>query len=615
MAGGSSEVSQIVRLNGTQYRSELGKIQGETRSSLQKMMRDLTDAGKSWGDFSNYVKKQACSIIESVEEAGKSFAKNLGRGALAGGALAGIEALRGGIREAVKTGLSFDDALARVSSRADMSARQVAKLKQEFFELGKTGAQLDSIPAAFDAIYGATGNINQSKSVMEPIAKAAAMGDGDASKVAEFVKDRLKGEGKDINKSNVQELLQSLVLAQRGGEFNSLSDAMQGMSGVNAAAQKRAGLSDREMAGILAGSTRAGADKATGLAGAQALIHMSQQGFGGGAALAGMLGVGSFMNGGKFDASTLTRASANQKRSGRSDSESVALFQGAGLSEVESTGLLAILKNVEKFQDGIKKVAADTKTFDQSFAEVTDTLSHRLEQLKNATVSGFNDIFSPMMGPAKQAAGGHIGDAISGLPRMVGGMASGVAEHPMLAGGALLATAAGGAILKKFGIGGGLAEGLAKGSALSKMGVQPVYVTNANEIAQSGASGDFMKKMSEMAMGTGSAATGIGGMAKIAGVLGVGGAGIAAASVLSDIGGSPQVPGADPRVNRMKANREAAEARGESPDLISAIFKLIDEVRSGYKDASNLKIEVDSKDPAYMARPKKTDNSRDPRGL
>jgi hypothetical protein len=314
---GQNEVSQVVRLNGTQYKNELGRMQTETRTSLQKISRDLTDASKSYGDFSNYVKKQTGSVIGSLEEAGKAFAKNLGRGAIAGGALAGVEAMRSGMKEAVRTGLSFDEALARVASRADLSAKQVAKLRNEFFELGKTGAKLESIPGAFDAIYGATGNIEQSKSAMEPISKAAAMSeDRDASRIAEFVKDRLKGEGREINRGNVQELLQSLVLAQRGGEFNSLGEAMQGMGGVDAAAQRRAGLSDREMAGILAGSTRAGADRATGTAAAQALVHMSQRGFGGSAALAGMLGVGSFMNGGKFDASRLTRASANFRRRG-----------------------------------------------------------------------------------------------------------------------------------------------------------------------------------------------------------------------------------------------------------------------------------------------------------
>jgi hypothetical protein len=59
-------------------------------------------------------------------------------------------------------------------------------------------------------IYGATGNVEQSKSVMEPIAKAAAMGNGDAGEVADFVKDRLKGEGREINReATSKDLLQA----------------------------------------------------------------------------------------------------------------------------------------------------------------------------------------------------------------------------------------------------------------------------------------------------------------------------------------------------------------------------------------------------------------------
>ncbi|MGZ3709933.1 MAG: hypothetical protein ACXVBC_13520, partial [Bdellovibrionota bacterium] len=88
-------------------------MQTETRTNLQKINKELTDSGNAYRDFTNYVKKQTSSMIGSIEEAGKAFAKNLGRGALAGGALAGVEAMHDGMREAIRTGLSFDDALAR----------------------------------------------------------------------------------------------------------------------------------------------------------------------------------------------------------------------------------------------------------------------------------------------------------------------------------------------------------------------------------------------------------------------------------------------------------------------------------------------------------------------
>lgn len=607
MAGGQNEVSQVVRLNGTQYRNELGRMQTETRSDLQKIGKDLVDAARGYQDFTSVVKKNTGSMISSIEDAGKSFAKNLGRGVLAGGAIAGVDAMRAGMREAAKTGLEFDVALAKIASRADLSAKQISKLKSEFFELGKTGAKLQSIPAAFDAIYGATGNLEQSKSVMGPIAKAAAMGNGDASEVADFVKDRLKDEGKDINQSNVQGLLHSLVLAQRGGEFNSLGDAMQGMGGISGASQKRAGLSDREMAGILAGSSRAGTDKATGVAAAQALVHMSQQGFGGSAALAGMLGVGSFMNNGKFDTNKLNQASANQRGSGRSDSDSVALFQGAGLSEQESTGLVAILKNVEKFQEGVNRVANDTKGFDQTFQEVTDTLSHRLEQLKNATVHGFDDIFSPLMGIAKKAAGGNIASAMGGLPGAIGQTAGGAMDHPFLVGGALLATAAGGSMLKKLGLGGapGLARGVATGKALSSVGVQPVYVTNAGEISTAAASDpmkefggtpDVLKEVPSLGGALRSAL----GVAKFSSV--AVGAGLAAGKGAEYIG-SGEIE------TDLKALIKALMGKEEEGQKVSRFG-----LPYGGRDL-NVKLEVVSKNAAYMFTPTITDNARDPKGM
>ncbi|MGZ3696479.1 MAG: hypothetical protein ACXWP5_00170 [Bdellovibrionota bacterium] len=592
-------------------------MQSETRTNLSKVNRDLTDSGKAFTDFTNGIKKQASSMIGSIEEAGKSFAKNLGRGALAGGALIGIDAMRDGMKEAVKTGLSFDDALARVASRADLSAKQVAKLKQEFFELGKTGAKLESIPEAFNAIYGATGNVDQSKSVMEPIAKAAAMGNGDAGQVAEFVKDRLKGEGKDINKGNVQELLQSLVLAQRGGEFNSMQDAMQGMGGIDAVSQKRAGLSDRDLAGLMAGATRAGTNKATGIAGVQGLLQLATGGLSSDAALSGMLGVkgGSLMRDGKFDMNALLSAPGlSGKHFGEADKAK--LMGDAGLSGDQATGVLAFLQNAQKFRDGMKKVATDTKTFEQSFEETTDTLGHRLEELKNTTVGGFSDIFSPLMGIAKQAAGGHIGDALSNLPRAVGEMGAGAAAHPLLTGGALLATAAGGALLKKFGLGGGgeLAKGVATGTALKQAGVTPVYVTNAGEI--SGAGGNSMAdKFMQGEDKLGGLAGGAAGMGKLAKVMNIakGVAGVGAAGALGYEVGT----GINNVIDEKTQGKTSEGFEGNAVERL--IFKL-DKLFGGENakniiGANKMTIEIDSKDAAYMARPKKTDNARNPTGF
>lgn len=615
---GNSEVSQVVRLNTTQYRTELEKVQTDTRTNLQKINKALVDSGKSFGDFTNVVKKSVSSIINSFEEVGKSFAKNLGKGALVGGTILGVDAMREGAKEAVRTGLAFEDALARIASRADLSAKQVSKLKQEFFELGKTGAKLDSIPEAFNAIYGATGSMEQSKAVMEPIAKAAAMGNGDAGQVADFVKDRLKGEGKEINKTNVTDLLQAVNLAQRSGEFNSMGEAMQGMQGVDAAAQRRAGLSDKDLAGILAGSTRAGADKATGVAAAQAVIHMGQQGFGGGAALGGMLGVGSFMKDGKFDTSKLTAAAAHLKKSGRSDAENVELFKSAGLSEQESTGLLAILKNITKFNEGVKRVATDTKTFEQSFEEVTDTLSHRLEELKNATVAGFDDIFSPLMRTVKQAAGGHYGDAAKGLPGALFDSAKGVAAHPLLAGGGLLATAAGGALLKKLGLGEGkakLGEGLAKGKALQGAGVTPVYVVNFGEVGEASKSdtGGFFDKTEKLAGGAGTAAGGAVGLG-----IGTLAAGAGAAGLALVVAQQMRIANEkDPKKQKQIADsgdNGFGNAAGQGGGIQADLQRLLVEWLSGNKN-QKVQVEVMTKDPGIMANPKKTDNARDPKGF
>jgi hypothetical protein len=620
---GQNEVSQVVRLNSTQYRADLTRVQSETRTNLQKMMKAFTEAGGSYQDFTNLVKKQTGSMIGSIEEAGKSFAKNLSRGAIAGTALAGIDALRSGMRAAVSTGMAFDEALARVASRADLSAKQVAKLKQEFFELGKTGAKLETIPAAFDAIYGATGNVDQSRSVMEPIAKAAAMSGGDAGDVAQFVKDRLKGEGQEINRGNVEGLLQSLVSAQRGGEFNSLQEAMAGFGKIDAVTQRKAGISDRGLAGLLAGATRSGTDRETALSGLQGLMQLSTGGLHSDAALAGILGVkgGSFMRGGKFDLNALLNAPGLSNRS-FNEADKSRLIQGGGLSDSQANGVLALLRSAERVKQGMQKVASDTKTLDQAFQETTDTLSHRLIQLKNTVVHGFSDVFSPLMVPAKAAAGGHPGAALMGLPGALGGMLSGAASHPLLASGGLLATAAGGALLKKLGLGGGIAglgAGVAKGKALQAgAGVTPVYVVNFGEMGNSGPSG-LPSGVRDLVMGTGGAAGGAmsGSIMKLMRMAGGAAAGAESLIGMPGMAGLASLLGigagkAAEYVGTGALEKDVGGLFGKNPAPYSGSIPLPADTPP---QKVQLAIEVHSKDPAYMAIPKATDNPRDARGL
>ncbi|MDD5305585.1 MAG: hypothetical protein PHS14_21000, partial [Elusimicrobia bacterium] len=525
------------------------------------------------------------------------------------GAVTGLTILKNQLKQTAENGIEFSRSFAQLASRADLSASRVKKLRDEVFNLGKAGASLQSLPGAIGEIYGANGgDMNKAMSVMDPIAKTAAMGDKDAESIAKFVTERLKGEGREINKENVTSVLQSLNLAQRGGQFANQGEAMQAFRGADADVKGRAHVSDRELAAMMAAATRVGQDKESSTAAVTALMRASVQEFGGDAKLAGFLGIDSLQSGGKFDPSKLGAAAANMKKSGLSGNQQIEMFQQLGMSEKESQGLLAILKDVGKFQDGMKQVNADQKTLEQSFNESTDNLSDGMERLRNRMTKGIDQIVSPFEGTAKSVMGGHLGDALMGLPSAVGGSAKGMAENPGLVAGGIIASVMAGSLGKKLGLfpGGGLASGVATGKALQGAGVTPVFVVNAREISSSGATDDFLKKTEAMAGG----GAGVSKLSKL-GMLKYGsvaaGAGMAAGAAAEGI----MQPGGIGEA----AKAVGLESLGEKLLKLEESFsKWAGEVSGMHSSGVNVKVEVESKDPAFRARPKASDNATNPRG-
>jgi hypothetical protein len=141
----------------------------------------------------------------------------------------------------------------------------------------------------------------------------------------------------------------------------------------------------------------------------------------------------------------------------------------------------------------------------------------------------------------------------------------------------------------------------------------------AGSEGDSGAGG-FMKKMSDMAMGTGGIAGGAAGTAsKLAKVLGIGGKILGAAGGAAGAGalGYEVGSGINDVIDEKTQGKTSEGFEGNAVErLMFKLDKLFGgEASSRFMEAQKVIVEVDSKDPAYMARPKKTDNPRDSRGL
>lgn len=613
MAG--NKVEQIVKLNTKQYTDALTNLKTQTQSAFKGVQTTLFGSERSYEDFCNTVKKQSASVQKTLGEMGKSFVSNLGKGAAIGAAGTAALAIKTQMSAAVKTGLDFDKALAALGSRADLSTQRLDKLRKTLYQLGKSGADLATLPGAVQELYGATGDVEKATQLMNPITKAAAMGSGDAEVVAKFAKTQLKGEGKDLTQANVQSLMESLVLTMRGGDFKNLDEAMAAYQGLDGATKRRSGLSDREYAATLAGATKAGQDRETSVAGMEALIKKATEGFHGSAALEGILGGKLTDRSGKFSLDKLSGAAGRYQRSGFKDQDFIKLLEGAGVSNKEAEGIVSVLKEFKAVTKGIDNTLRDRKTLDQAYQETTNNLTDALQKRRNEAIGGFSDILHPWEGLGKKAVSGDVLGALAGVPKAAGESLGQAASHPGLTALTLGGLAAGGWAAGKFGkilgiggVGGAaqLAAGVGKGAALKQAGVTPVYVVNASELA------DFMS-------GKGPELPGLpGGASKLGGVLGklatvgkfVGKAGgvVGAGAIGYQIG-----TGLNTVLDEKTQGRTADGFEGSAVErLIYTMEKLIGTDRA---KAIQVGLEVHAVDPGFKVVPKAGAVKKNAKGL
>lgn len=592
-----NQVEQVVKLNAKQYLDAQQKIKSQTKTAFDDVNKTLHDSGNRYDDFTNRVKKNSGTLTGTLKEVGKAFLDNLGRGAAAGGLGAGVLAVKSQMQEAVRVGLDFGKSFAALASRADLSASKVKSLREEIKKLGASGADLGSLPAAVNELFGATGNIDQAMSVMGPVSKAAAMtSNKDAGQVAKFVADQLKGEGREINRGNVESLLQSSVAAMRGGQFANLDEAMGSMAGLHAMSIRDSKMSDKQVGALMAGATRTGVSKDVGMAGVNALLDASANPLLKSSVLNGILGASVVGRNGKLNVEALGSKSAlaHMNALGKSDTERKEMFRAiagdAGFGGDSADALFSFVKNFSSLNAGIKKVMGDTKTLEQAVEETTDNLSDNLGKLRNSMVTGFDDILKPVEDLGNKFAKGHIKEAFGALPGALLESGKGIAQHPLLVAGGLAATAGTGFLLKTLGLGGGgLVKGAAIGKALQKTGITPVYVVNMGDSA---ASSPWSAKD-----------------------LASGGKGIAGGALALATGPVGIVAGAALGIGAAASKITWKNGQGES---LNAMEHLADVIEKYFGDFSlekaqprRVQVDVQSNDPQFMARPKTTDLNRE----
>jgi hypothetical protein len=623
----ANDIKQKITIDNKEYIKGIHDGKEALNDATTNANKQLTENSKVFAQNEKQVKTWSQTMQEEFKKFKKSFTENLATGAKAITLDAGVHALHKSAEDAVEMMADADQKFAEFKSRVSASDDQLKKWKDSIARTAiDTKTNLASMEDAFMSLSDSA-DPEQITKFMKQIGDATLLAHGNQGAVTDFVKGSLTGQGKEFNQENVEGALTAAdVLRRKGRGFGTMEQSMSALGGLDQQSIKSSGLSEKNIAALLAGASRSmSAGQAS--AGIGALLEANKNGLQQGSVLAGIVGASGrhALSGanGQLDVSKLANQGSFNRlmaMGGGDEKKAMEVFRAiSGMGPEASDALFKMIKNFKDFNSTVADANADQKKLGTSAEQAGDNIKAMYQQMQDKLVVGFEDIFDPIKGPLKALLGGHPGDAAMGIPGAISGALKGAMEHPLLVGGALLGTAAGGMLLKGvlgkvMGGGGGaveLAKGTAIGKALQAAGITPVYVVNHAEIGHDAQ----MTPSAISGMFGGGAAGGLGGAAGKLGRAGTflkGAGGVfAAAEVGMAIGGV---------INDIDAAHSSKNKFGQdfSP-LEKGLAKVIPEWAGGmtkqqYKDnytEQKVIVEIHSTDGRFDAKPKASDNPTD----
>lgn len=398
MATARNEVSQKVKFDYSEYSASYRKMVAENASGSNSITKDMQRAGTAFEDYSKAVKKggnDVSGVLGTLKDAfSGAVGKSFGLGAAIGIMNQVVAGAANQLGKSADLALNFGKSLSNLAARADISSDKISQVRKSLLDLSNTGANMEALPDALNLVYGANGkNIDKGLSVMPEIAKVSGMTGMSPDKVAQFVVDRLKGENRSIDPSNVDRLLQSAMVATRQGGFNNIGEAMESMSAIDAGAKKRLGISDRQAAALTSSASQVGQTKERTVGAIRAMTDLEDEGFAGNAVIRGFFGGRGKRKGEQFQFSDYEAMAGDYQKKIKSgnwnESKIISMMQGMGLSKDESEGLNAYFRDFQsKAKPAYQAAMGDEKSVNQMFDQSTNNWSDRWKRFKNnATVA------------------------------------------------------------------------------------------------------------------------------------------------------------------------------------------------------------------------------------
>jgi hypothetical protein len=456
-----------------QMRSQVDKLTAQVEESLGKQapksIRKFEEASENgankissfWGNLGKRLKEDIKTTFDIAR--------------VAGGLKLG-EQLASGVKNVFEMERAFD----RLNTRLQLTGEQFQKFKHQVGRgIAGTGQKIEDILPGVEtaSARGMVKDPGQLSAIGEMLGKAKAVTGEDSGNLSETIVDLLHNQGKQVTAQSFKETLDALQSSRVAGSFGSAAEAGQGITtllgGVDLKHQQSMGLDTRTSAGLAAmGSKTPG-----GIEALNRILQMGQSA-GGQSQVNAMLG--NVFKNGKLDTSALSKMSTDHL--GQFGNQVAA--EGLGVDQAALVNLMTSLKqgseSLNKVVDGSNETAAQ-------FDIATDNLASKLDKFKNKSQQAVGELGDGLSNLGNDLLKGNfknLGEHASGLGKSVSENAEPLAG--VAATGLLTTVLMGGGmkgILNKIPGAGGIAGGLVGGEIAKAAGVQPVYVTNAAEIA------------------------------------------------------------------------------------------------------------------------------------
>ncbi len=165
-------------------------------------------------------------------------------------AIAGAALYKGG-----EMAMKFDEGMAKINTTAQLSQGELSKLKKSLIAMGRdVGADLGTVPDAFEKILSQTGDVALSQDILKASLKGSKAGFTETSVVSAALAQSLSLIGKE--NANAQEMLDTFFAAKRvgAGEFKDFANYMPNLI----SSGKALGVTYKQTAGLFSYMTGKG---------------------------------------------------------------------------------------------------------------------------------------------------------------------------------------------------------------------------------------------------------------------------------------------------------------------------------------------------------------------